>query len=241
MNLIVDIGNTRAKFAVIESGGIVESGAVKSFEEVDLAALSAKYPLARAILCSTRGRQEVAIERLKEVISYVLEFDHTTPIPIRNSYTTPATLGRDRLAAAVGAREMYGDGDMLIVDFGTAITIDYISQEGGFEGGVISTGVGMRFRALHEFTASLPLCRPTYEMKSIARTTTEAIEQGVMRGICMEVEGHISYFCKKCDKLSIIFLGGDAKFFEKRIKNAIFANQELLFVGLNRILNYNAK
>ena len=163
-----------------------------------------------------------------------------TPWAIIVAYATPATLGADRLAAAVGGVELFPDSDILIVDFGTAITIDYV-EDGVFRGGNISPGVTTRFRALADYTAKLPLCAPTEEELPYGRTTIEAIEQGVMQGITHEIKGYIDSFLLKNEEKSIIFTGGEAKYFANRIKNAIFAKYDLVVCGLNRILEYNAK
>ena len=140
---------------------------------------------------------------------------------------------------AVGAVEMFGLGDMLIVDFGTAITIDLV-QNGVFRGGNISPGVDMRFRALHEQTARLPMCSEADVSELLGDSTATAIEQGVMRGIFYEINGYVESFRKKNSEIRIIFSGGDAKRFVNRIKNTIFASCNMMYVGLNRILEYNA-
>ncbi len=255
MNLIVDIGNSRVKIAVMNQsaasqsamsqgaasqGLILWSESYDDIAQVDIASLVERFKIKRSIICSTRGDMSGVADQLRGLIGESLLFDHTTPIPIANSYSTPETLGRDRLAAAVGARVISSADNQLIIDMGTAITIDLVTRSGGFEGGVISPGVGMRLRALHEFTASLPLCHATEESLDVARCTKEAIEQGVMRGVEYEVRGHIERMRAKWGEIDIIFAGGDAKYFDKQIKNTIFAPSELIFVGLNRILEYNA-
>ncbi len=242
MNLIVDVGNSRVKYGVATPHGeIVEMVSSGDFDEKIVEDLLSRHALSRAILSSTRGDQTSAVEAIRRIVGSCVNLDSQTPMPLGNNYATPSTLGVDRLAVAIGAREMYGRGNLLIVDVGTAITIDFVSAEGNFEGGFISAGVRLRLRALHDFTASLPLCEPSEEVVELARTTKDAITHGVMNGIKFEIEGYISTFMQKYEKLSVIFVGGDAIFFEKRIKNAIFANQELLLCGLNRILEYNAE
>ena len=241
MNLIVDIGNTRAKVVVMNGLCEVERFVSESVADDWLRAIIARYAISRAIVSSTRGDAEWVCNLLRDVVGYVVNFSPaTTPVPLANSYSTPQTLGADRLAAAVGATTLYPECDLLIVDFGTAITIDYV-EGGAFRGGNISPGVNTRFRALHDYTASLPLCTATDEVLSYGRTTREAIEQGVMRGIEHEIRGYVDDFSKKNVKKCIIFTGGDAKYFAKQIKNAIFADCEPVIFGLNRILNYNAE
>lgn len=245
-NLIVDIGNTRVKIAVIRGIEILCDGSFDAFDGEAVLCVEAfvdRYGVKYSIVSSTRGDGERVKTELNRIVERVLLFDHSTPIPIANSYLSPKTLGSDRLAAAIGAWSLYGEAvdRLLIVDMGSAITIDLVTRSGGFEGGVISPGVAMRFRALHEFTAKLPLCSPTEESLAVARTTVEAIEQGVMEGVTYEIEGHIEKNRGKDAKIVVVFAGGDAKKFENRIKNTIFAECELVMVGLNRILEYNAK
>ncbi len=244
MNLIIDIGNSRIKLAVVGADGQVV--AHESFEQFDVSAEElltrwvAQYSIKHSILSSTRGLQSGIVEWLERNVGHCLSLDSSTAVPIANSYATPETLGRDRLAAAVGAQHLWsGRGDtFLIVDFGTAITIDLVTRDGGFEGGFISPGVSMRFAALHNYTASLPLCAATEVVDGIARTTRSAIEQGVMRGVCNEIESYVVQMKQKFGEIVVIFAGGDAKYFDMRIKNAIFAECDLVIAGLNVILNY---
>ncbi len=239
MNLIIDVGNTATKIAVMDSNKVVFRERVGHLTVERLCALLEEYEsIDKAIMASTGRCDECVCDLLRAKMACFLEFTPSTEIPLKNGYGTPETLGADRLAAAVGAQAMYGNRNMLIVDFGTAITFDLVS-DGVFRGGNISLGVGARFRALHEFTAKLPLCEPTDECSEFGRSTREAVEQGVMRGVEYETEGYIAKFCEKYDDLCIIFTGGDAKFFVNRIKNAIFASCDLTLLGLNRILEYN--
>jgi type III pantothenate kinase len=242
MNLIIDIGNSRAKAAVVDNGTVLRSYVVDSIDGEWLETLLNEHPsIQHAILCSTRGDEERVYQLLRASIAHVICFaPATTPTPLTIHYHTPATLGADRLAASVGASELYPDCDLMIVDFGTAITIDFV-EDGAFKGGNISPGVTTRFRALADYTAKLPLCYATDEVLEYGRTTKEAIEQGVMRGVENEIRGYCEVFMQKKRKKCIIFTGGDAKYFAKRIKNTIFADCELVILGLSRILDYNAE
>lgn len=242
MNLTIDIGNTLIKMAVFDRGEIVEKLLVEECGPELLDALLARRPAVdRAIVASTGGAAAPLVRMLRERGVRCLEFTQATPVPIRNAYGTPATLGADRLAAAVGASLVAAGRDALVVDFGTAITVDYVSGDGTYRGGVISPGMRMRFEALHRFTARLPLCGPTDEERLYGTTTASCIEQGVMNGVAFEIEGYIERFRRENADICIIFTGGAAKNFAKRIKNAIFANRELVFLGLNRILEFNAE
>lgn len=242
MNLTIDIGNTLIKMAVFDRGEIVEKLLAEACDPGLLDGLLSRWPsVDRAVVASTGGGTEPLARMLRERGVRCLEFTPATPVPIRNGYQTPATLGADRLAAAVGASLVAGGRPALIVDFGTAITIDYVSGDGTYRGGAISPGMRMRFEALHRFTARLPLCGETDEERLYGTTTVSCIEQGVMNGIAFEIEGYIARFRRENGDICIIFTGGAAKNFAKRIKNAIFADCELVFLGLNRILEFNAE
>ena len=241
MNLIVDIGNTRVKYALMDEAECLEEYASDDFEiEVVIRFLRGRT-IDHAIVCSTRGRQHRVAECLQNHVRRVVEFLPQTPVPIQNDYRTPETLGRDRLAAAVGVRTLFPDRNVLIVDFGTAITIDLVTKDNHFRGGVISPGVAMRFRALHDYTTSLPHCQARGVDSLLGLSTEDAIVNGVMNSIKFEIEGYVDRMSEEFDQLSVIFIGGDANFFAKRIKNTIFAKCNPIFIGLDRILKYNVR
>ena len=240
MNLVVDIGNTLLKLAVFDGGRLVAQQCVGELREETFAGLLGGARAARAVVASTRGEAPAIVEAVRRHTDYLLEFTPATPVPIGNAYLTPATLGRDRLAAAGGAATLYPGRNALIVDFGTAVTLDFVSADGVFLGGCISPGMAMRFRALHEYTAALPLCDATDSAELLGRTTDEAVRLGVMNSLAFEIEGYIARMQGEIEDLCVIFTGGDTNFFAKRIKNTIFANCNLVFWGLNRILEYNA-
>ncbi len=227
--------------ALFDRGKLVRERAVYELTDPAISDLLQGEIVARTIVASTRRDAENEIRMLEKYCSRVMEFDFSTPVPIRNAYRTPETLGRDRLAAAVGVAELYPNRNVLIVDMGTAITIDLVSADATFRGGVITPGLDMRLRALHEYTACLPLCGPSSEKRLLGGTTREAIEAGVMNSVCFEIEGYVERLHREFEDLCVIFTGGDAKFFDKRIKNTIFAKCNPVFVGLNRILEYNVR
>lgn len=246
MNLAIDIGNTRAKLTPIDRGQAIDSFQIdlEAFDIPCLETLLAAYPaIDAAIAVSSSGPHERIETWLAERMRRFIRFDSSVPVPIANRYATPETLGADRLAAAVGAATLYPSRDVLIVDFGTAITFDLVSAKGEFLGGNISPGATTRFRALHRFTRSLPLCSLDEEIPAgrLGDSSRSAIVNGVVNGIVYEVEGYIRDLEKKYDGLLTIFTGGESNFFAERLKNTIFATYDLVAYGLNRILEYNAK
>lgn len=240
MNLTIDMGNTRVKYAVFDGGTVVSDGCSEEFDEAVIDRILAAHPgITQAIVATTRGPVDDTVALVRRRIGRCLRLSPQLPLPIRNGYTTPETLGEDRLAAAVGAASLYPGRNLLIVDFGTAITIDQVSADGVFRGGNISPGVQMRFRALHDYTAALPLCE-SCEDQTLWAFDRRGDPAGRDERHCLRNRGVYRPAVPEIDALSIIFTGGDAKFFVKRIKNTIFAHCDLVFLGLNRILEYNA-
>lgn len=241
MNLAIDIGNTLAKMAVIENGQIVDTFKSECVDCEYVSAIFDSYPMINGAIMIAASDEYVAIEEFVEGrVSRFIKFTHQTPVPLNNLYGTPMSLGCDRMAAAVGANALYPDSNVLIVDFGTAITIDMVSSKNEYLGGNISPGAATRFRALNYYTKRLPLCELTEQTTMIGKSSIEAIQSGVIEGIVYEVEGYILRLSQKYDNLRIIFTGGDGNFFAKRLKNPIFATYDLVVYGLNRILEYNA-
>ena len=237
-NLIVDEGNTLCKIAVLDKSEVLYEAAAAEFDMAQAAEYIERYNVDKAVVASTRGGAEQICEKLRSKVAKVWHFTSQTEVPIAIEYTSRQTLGTDRIAVAVGVVCELDINDALIIDMGSAITYDIV-ENGAFKGGNISLGVAMRFRALHEFTASLPLCEATEPTAEFGNSTKEAIEQGVMQGVFYEIEGYVERIWAENDKKSIIFCGGDAESFVNRIKNAIFAPRKLMFTGLNRILEYN--
>lgn len=159
-----------------------------------------------------------------------------TPIPLKIKYRTPHTLGSDRLAAAIGAQGEAPGRNILVIDAGSAITIDFVDADGHFWGGNISPGVKMRLTALHQQTSRLPLISKEGETPTLGYDTETAIRSGVIRGICHEIDGYIYEFREKYPDVLVFLTGGDEKTLIGNIKNRIFADKFLVAKGLNRIL-----
>jgi type III pantothenate kinase len=164
-----------------------------------------------------------------------------TPLPVRHKYKTFDTLGPDRIACVVAANKLYPGKDVLLVETGSCITFDFIDADGCYHGGGISPGLNMRFRALHTFTDKLPLIEPESAPALIGDSTKTSILSGVINGIKAEVEGIISRYESNYENLTIILSGGNLDYFDKNLKNNIFAVPNIVLTGLNIILEFNDK
>ena len=238
MNICVDIGNTNTKYGIFQKTQLVK--VVKSVKPDTLSGILVRGDYDHCIV-STVGNFPDNLKNQIPKNGKVLFFDHQTPIPVKLAYDTPETLGMDRLAAAIGAFYQFPGKPVMVIDIGTCITYDFISAQGIYEGGAISPGVALRYKALHNYTARLPLIEGTSETALVGKDTEGSIRSGVMNGLLEEIKGMISRFSKKSQDLKVIITGGGAKFFESKIKAGIFVAPEIVLAGLNRILIYNAE
>jgi len=241
MKLVIDIGNTLTKYAVFLQDDIVRIESRKNFDTSFVSELLENFPqLSSAIFCSVRNVDMQSFGQFKRHLN-ILEFDNNIKIPIKNNYKTPDTLGKDRLAGAVGAYFLYPNKNLLIIDAGTSITYDIVTDKGEYLGGGISPGIQMRFEALHTLTGKLPLIKPDWEkeINVIGNTTENAILSGVQYAVLCEVDGMISAYQQKFSQLQVVITGGDYIYFDKYLKNNIFAAPNLVLSGLKKILDFN--
>lgn len=238
MNLVIDIGNTRIKVALFENHQLVELRIYKTFQEF-LAQPEFIKKANQAIIGSVIDGLEEYYSQLKKLMPTLI-FTSTTNIPLQNLYTSASTLGSDRLAASVAAYFLYPNTNVLTIDTGTCIKYNFTNQQNQYLGGAISPGLAMRFKALHQFTSKLPLIEFHDEsIELIGNNTTNSILSGVLNGAVAEMDGIIDAYHAKYSQFLVLLTGGDADFFAKRLKNSIFAHQNLVLKGLNNILNYN--
>ena len=239
MHLVIDIGNTSAKIAVFSQGEIKDMirCSNQSLEGVDT--LYQQYPIQKGIWASVVSIPENIQQQLQQMPFPMMEFTYQTPIPIRNLYRTPETLGVDRLAAVIAAYTLKPNHPSLVIDAGTCITYDFIDEHGQYHGGNISPGMEMRFKALHEFTSKLPRIQASGEKPAYGNSTETAIRSGVIRGIEHEINGYIQHLKKNYPSLLVFLTGGNDFSFDTNLKSGIFADGFLVLKGLNRILEYN--
>jgi len=242
MNLVIDIGNTLVKVYLFENDAIISK---KTLDEISLItyvkSLSKDYTI-KNIICSTVTKSyRTELNALNEHIKYYELSDKDLKIPFQNNYKTKTSLGQDRVGLVSAAYFKLPYENTLVVDIGTCITYDFIDSKNIYHGGAISPGINMRYKSLSKFTSNLPLLEFNDVIKIIGSNTDESIHIGVLTGIIGEINEYIYRLEKKYLKLNIIITGGDSIFLLNKIKNAIFADQDFLAIGLNNILKYNEK
>lgn len=240
MNLIIDIGNTNTKLAVFEQNKLLKTRRC-SVEKLpaEVGKICIQFSKIEQLLVSSVI--EFSDRLFSELSQYgkVCVLNHKLKMPFKNLYTTPETLGLDRLALAAAATQQYPNTNTLIIDAGTCITYDFVDANAQYLGGAISPGLQMRYNALHNQTAQLPLLQPSDTNSYIGSTTNTSIHSGVVHGIVQEIQGVISTYSSDYSDLTVILTGGDANFLLKQFKISIFANSNFLLEGLNFLLDYN--
>jgi len=243
MNLLIDIGNTRTKIGLIHGHEFVYFKTISgNLIHNELQYIINHFSQIKGVIISSVVDVPQQVTELASNLCNYVVFDYNTPLPIINRYATPQTLGKDRLAAAVGAWSLYKNTTLLIIDAGTCIKIDVLTCSNEYLGGSISPGIQMRFKALNHFTGKLPLITAEEGFSEFTGTDTKnSILSGVIRGANFEVQGFINHYHSLFPELKIIMTGGDIHFFELEPKNHIFVSPQLVLLGLNEILKFNAQ
>ncbi len=241
MNLVIDVGNTCVKVALFERDTLYFDFLFEKKELIkELKKIQKKHKIAKAIISSVATIPKKSIEKLQLMFN-LTELDSNTNIPFYNRYATPKTLGVDRIALVSAAVTKFPNKNVLVIDAGTCITYDFVTDKQEYLGGAIAPGLKMRYKSLHDFTANLPLLNPKHSEKLIGNTTKVSIHSGVVNGVLCEIDGIIAQYKRENKNLTIVLTGGDTYFLLERLKSSIFANPNFLLEGLNEILIYNNK
>ena len=242
MNLCIDQGNSRTKVALFrEDGSIAKNLMYKSFTSADVERLFSLYPIGDSIVSSVVNIDPAVVNVLHRLSSRFILFDHKTPLPLRNCYQTPETLGQDRIASAVGASYICPNQNLLIVDAGSAITYDFVSATEGYLGGNIAPGVKMRLTVLRQMTKKLPAVEVEKNafIPLFGKNTHEAMAAGVIRGIIFEVKGYMRALNEQGTPFVTFVTGGNAPYILGNLQTEVRHEPHLVLKGLNGILEFN--
>ena len=196
-------------------------------------------PQGKAVSSSMKNLGLTTIQNVRIGKHISLEITADSVFPFKNKYTTPTTLGVDRMVLTSGAVLQYPNQNVLIIDAGTCVTYDFITNKNEYLGGAISPGLRLRYQALNDYTAKLPLLENNSPDNFIGNSTDESIHSGVINGLCFEIEGFISEFSVKKEQFTIILTGGDAIFLANRLKSTIFADENFLLKSLHQLYTYS--
>lgn len=240
--LLIDVGNTKSKLALAESGRLVSDVLLSDHETtaVEALALARQGGASACLVSSVADGAGLLVDALKRgglaasLLSVAME------LPFTVDYATPSTLGTDRIAGVAGVVAQFGVCDALVIDAGTAITYDFLTSDGVFHGGAISPGIGMRFRSLHAFTARLPLCSNADAPAGlVGKDTRSAIAAGVMSGVRAEADFFIDSFRRERPDSIVVLTGGNYENFDLTAKMGIFARPNIVLEGLAFLASIN--
>ncbi|HLU87841.1 MAG TPA: type III pantothenate kinase [Taishania sp.] len=232
---MVDLGNTATKLGYFEDGNLVKMEVVDWNELI-----SNKYLVGQVGMVTSVVSTEMTSQLLQTYPNFIL-FDSEKKMPVKLDYHTPNSLGKDRICNAVGAWAVNPNANSLVIDVGTCIKYDFVSSENTYQGGAISPGIRLRYRALNDYTANLPLLTDVTPANLIGKSTHEAIHSGVINGMQAEMNQIIKQYEDIYDSLTIFVTGGDMNCFELVAKNNIFANKNLTLEGLYQIYVFNVE
>jgi type III pantothenate kinase len=236
VNLVIDIGNTRIKTGVFDLNELIDTKVFDAVNDKALQDLVDTYEVTHVISASTGVDVPGDVVR---VSGLSLHLSPETPVPIEYTYQTPETLGQDRLAGMVAASWLHPDSDVLVIDAGTCITYDVLEKSGTYVGGNIAPGLDMRWMAMHRFTKRLPAVERPGSVSLLGQTTTEAMQNGGLIGVLMEIAGYIEILRVTYPELVQVLTGGDASFIAEHLKADVSVQPNLVLIGLNQILNFN--
>jgi len=235
--LLIDIGNSYIKSAVYQGDTLLKRISIQKNEEEKIASIIANGRIA-AILISTSGKSSLE-ENLQ--INFpsipVFHLNYTQAKDLKLAYLQPENLGKDRIAAMLGAQNVRPEKNICVVQAGTCLTIDLLLRDGKHLGGSISPGLRMRFNSMHQFTAKLPLSNENEILGPFGNSTLSCLASGVIYGMVAEVEFQFEAFKKQIDQdIELILTGGDVNNLATRLKHSNFVAPDLVFLGMLKVL-----
>lgn len=237
--ITVDLGNSLVKIGCFINNELTEVKRVSWIDLMENDQLEKEIEKCEGIFSSVLSEEQN--EAFKNRFPLLKQFDSEMKLPVSLNYKTPDTLGKDRVCNAVGGWSLSKEENLLIIDVGTCIKLDVVTQNGSYEGGSISPGIRLRYKSLNDYTANLPLISETETAELIGKSTKESIHSGVINGMQAEINGLIARYEQKYESLTIFVTGGDAKYFDLETKNNIFANENLTLEGLYQIYVFNVQ
>ncbi len=256
MLLVIDVGNTNTVFALHSGTEWVSSwrssteatrtaddhavwlGTLMRMEDLELSQITG------CIISSVVPQAKFNFRNLSRRYfdaepMFVGEPSTKLDVPIR--IRRPEQVGADRLVAAIGAHQLY-EGAKLVIDSGTATTFDVVGPDGGFEGGIISPGINLSMRALHDAAAQLPRIAIQKPSQVIGQDTVSAMQSGVFWGYVDLIDGLVTRVKREyAAPLKVIATGGVASLFEGASQTIDHFDQSLMEVGLLEVYRRNQK
>ena len=227
-NLLIEMGNTALKAVWAEGdtlGKTIRYQGEKTIEFIQH--ITEKEKPNVMVLASIRDISSQEANVLKTLCRELVLIDKKHPSILR-AYGLPEDLSPDRAAGVIAVRKLFAGRECIVFDFGTILSIDFISEDGSYLGGNVSLGCRTRFKAINRYSKNLPLVNTPKELTSIGSTLVSSVEAGVMLGIKFEVDAYIA----SRPESVVIYTGGDANLFVRYTRNSAFVVNNLVLMGL---------
>lgn len=238
VTLCFDFGNTRLKCAVFENAEMKELLVLENNDAATIENLLNKYQPAATILSSVIDHNK-NIETVLQQHGHFHLLNKESKLPFTLVVSKPETVGADRLALCAAAVHVHPGKHNLVIGLGTCITYNFVNKFNEFLGGSISPGMEMRFKAMHQFTALLPMVQANWNFPLTGYDTRTNLLSGVILGMSKEIDGIIDEYACKYRNFNVVLTGGDMGFFAPHLKKKIFADPDLIYKGLYAISETN--
>ncbi|GHF86951.1 type III pantothenate kinase [Thalassotalea marina] len=241
MKLLIDVGNTRIKYAFDNKGQLSE---VKYLEKDDL-----HYLLTQEVLCQIK-KVIIAAVGQSIMVEQLVSLFNDVKVPVQmlksqpsfnglvNSYAEPEKLGVDRWLAMLGAKHSFTNKHLLVIDAGTATTVDFINAEGVHQGGWILPGLQLMRNALYGKTEKVKGDEQAIQSLMFANNTTLAVNQGVhaatIGGIKQAINLATGFAAEQGGELVIVLTGGDAQQIQSLLSVKSRLINALIFIGMQQ-------
>jgi type III pantothenate kinase len=235
--LIIDAGNTRVKFAVMQNYKVLakQSFAYEEYKQA-LPTFIEVYTI-EAIIESNVTNHIIELPATLQSCNYV-KVNYNMKLPYSSTYTSMDTLGVDRIALVAAAAYHYPNQNTLVIACGTCITYNFL-EKNIFRGGAIAPGFQMRLNAMNHYTAKLPLVAQNNLVDLIGADTETSLQSGAFNGLSAEIRAIINDYELRFGKINAVLTGGDMPQLLTPLKNRIFAHSDFLYEGLYHLLLFN--
>ncbi|HRT70327.1 MAG TPA: type III pantothenate kinase [Syntrophales bacterium] len=254
MLLVIDVGNTNTVLGLFDEDKLLHSWRIRTVvdhtsDEYGMLI----FNLYKTSRVSSRSVKDIVISCVVPPMLNILEpmcekYFHIKPLIVGPGiktgmpiyYDNPREVGADRIVNAVAAFDKYG-GDLIIVDFGTATTFDYVSENGEYMGGCITPGIAISSEALFEKASKLPRVEFSRPKSIIAKDTVSSMQAGIMFGYAGLVDGIVERMKQEARSTpKVVATGGLAKTIAPETKSIDVVDEMLTLEGLRLIYNKNS-
>ncbi|MCP5520666.1 MAG: type III pantothenate kinase [Verrucomicrobiales bacterium] len=244
MILLLDVGNTHTHLGLANNRRVVRQTVMPTphWRRRDglraVRDFAGAHPVTGTVFCSVVPAVDPALQGgVKRAFGLApLKLDHRTVRGVGVRYAKPDTIGADRLANAVAARIRFG-APVVVVDLGTAVTLDVVDARGDYIGGIIGPGLSAMTDYLHEKTALLPRVSVRAVRRTIGRNTEEAMLIGAVKGYRHLISGLLEDLRHELasPELPVVFTGGCAQLVARGIAQVSAVAPDLTLEGLRLV------